>query len=334
MRRSIVGVLLLALVTLAAPAVARSRRPAPALRLDYAFTAHVDLYFLLRRAVAGEKRLPAGWAVPLESMRRAAAALSDPRWFGVVDAVVGDCAGVAELEQAATDVPEVGPGGIPLRTVVGHVAAAVRAGLPIYESTVAAERRAAVHDALEDRIKKVLVPREPECLDFLATRLALSLAPDRRRIPVQLVADAPHPGAFTSRSRRDGAVCFVAVRAHAGTTLFEVVLHEATHAMDLFAGPSGDSILKQLRRGLAAAGVGEDQPLYRDLPHTLMFVHAGETVRRIVAPEHVHYGDSHGYYAQLPAVAKAVRKHWIECLDGVTASAEAVRRMVGAVVAR
>lgn len=47
-----------------------------------------------------------------------------------------------------------------------------------------------------------------------------------------------------------------------------------------------------MRQGLDAAGMPAGDRGHRDLPHTVMFVQAAETVRGTLDPEHVHYGEA------------------------------------------
>jgi hypothetical protein len=93
----------------------------------------------------------------------------------------------------------------------------------------------------------------------------------------------------------------------------------------------GDSaVLDQLRGKLQAISPPINRRDLRDVPHTLMFVHAGETVRRNIDADHRHYGDVSGYYAKVPRATNAVRGPWIDYLDGKTSRDEALERIVDA----
>ncbi len=63
-----------------------------------------------------------------------------------------------------------------------------------------------------------------------------------------------------------------------------------------------------------------------------MFVHSGETVRRVLDPAHIDYGESQGYYAKVPHVASVVRSNWIEHLNGELSTNMAIDRMVAGVL--
>jgi hypothetical protein len=146
-------------------------------------------------------------------------------------------------------------------------------------------------------------------------------------IPVYLVAEAPFPQAVTHRRRGGGGICFVGLSELKGLLLCETVLHEATHALDVATRDSG-SVLVDLQERLRTAGFGPGTPAYRDVPHTVIFVQAGETVRRLLDSAHRHYGEVCGYYAKVPAAAEAVRAWWPPYLDGAIGHAEVVERIV------
>jgi hypothetical protein len=115
--------------------------------------------------------------------------------------------------------------------------------------------------------------------------------------------------------------------------LYEVILHEATHALDV-ATANQPTVLNELRRRLAAVGLGPRMPVMRNVVHTLFFVQAGETVRRVVDPNHAHYGDTAGYYVKVPLAVAAVRPAWVDHLDGKVSRDEALDAIVSAVVAK
>ena len=109
--------------------------------------------------------------------------------------------------------------------------------------------------------------------------------------------------------------------------LCEMVIHESIHALDL-STLAQDTVLVALRRELTAAGRGPSTPEFRDVPHTVMFVEAGEVVRRVLDAAHKHYGDVEGYYAKVPQAVSAVREPWIAYLDKKTDREAAIRAIV------
>ena len=128
----------------------------------------------------------------------------------------------------------------------------------------------------------------------------------------------------------EGAGCYVHVRASFGSAsqLVETILHEATHALDV-AGES--DVLDQLRERLERAGIDRTDRLWRDVPHALIFVEAGEVVRRVVDPEHVHYGEAAGAYARIGEAGAVVRRVWTAHLDGEIELESALERIVAEV---
>ena len=149
-------------------------------------------------------------------------------------------------------------------------------------------------------------------------------------IPVALVLEAPFPGAVTHLGADGKGVCFVAVGNAPGSQLFETILHEATHALDVASG--NDSALGELRFLLLASGVGQTDKLLRDLPHTLMFVQSAESIRRVIDPAHQDYGEVAKLYARMGPNAEFVRGFWRERLDGKTKSTEALQQIVANVL--
>jgi hypothetical protein len=178
--------------------------------------------------------------------------------------------------------------------------------------------------ASQAQLATLLLPRLDECLADL--RQHLDLDDPSGPIPVYLVAQAPAPQGFTHRRRGGGGICFVGVADLPASLLCEVVLHETTHALDV--GTPQGSVLKELRDRLAAAGLGPASAAGRDVPHTLIFVEAAETVRRRLDPAHRDYGAVRGYYAKVPRAVAAVRGPWVAYLDGQLSRAAALEQIV------
>ena len=81
---------------------------------------------------------------------------------------------------------------------------------------------------------------------------------------------------------------------------------------------------------MAAAGI-DPRDRSRDLPHALMFVQSAESIRRVIAPEHVDYGVVEGVYERFGTTAEEVRGAWVEHLEGALGCDEALASMVAAV---
>jgi hypothetical protein len=190
-----------------------------------------------------------------------------------------------------------------------------------------AEHRDVIEQA-RNGLEKHLVPKQQEAFDFMLD--SLGMKDPGHSIPVYLVAEAPDPGAFTYGRPGGGGICFVGVRELQGPMLHEIVLHEATHALDVASG--GQNVFEELRAMLEQAGVDRRDRLWRDVPHTIMFIQAGETVRRLLHPEHTHYGDG-GYYDIVRKVADVELPLWKRHLDGKLGREQALRQIVEAVTA-
>lgn len=302
----------------------------PSSSLSFRYEPLIDLYFLLRKEIGRGATLPAAWSPVLDRMRDAADDLPGGPGLRLMDGIIAEHRSTSELSQTIERMPEermpeTGAGVVPLRAILRSIADALQTAESLYAEGIGPTQRAIVEEARRNRIDAVLRPKERDCLSFLLSGLEI---PDPSfSIPVFLVAGAPEPGSLTSRSRLLKAVCFVSVVPYPGSSLLEVILHEATHALEVAAGPDTDSVLDRLRRELQARGVRSSDPLFRDVPHTLMFVHSGEAVRRLLDPAHVHYGDSHGYYAKLPTVAQVVRRNWMDHLNGQTSANVAIERI-------
>ncbi len=289
-------------------------------RLTYRFEPLADLYFLLtdpQRCPPSEAWAPAREAISRCLSTLAAASRGRVRTDG---AFHGHVAEHVTIDELAADVPEDGLLGLPWTRLVELAVEALRAGEPPYASELLAGRRAVVTNAIDQRIRPQLDPKERESLAFIHD--ALGLPDDDREVHIVLTASVPHLP-FTSLSDRYGAISFIGVAGLDGSALLETVLHEATHALE-WSGPN-DSILARLAQRVHEAF--GDAPALRQVAHSLIFVQAAETVRRIVDPRHVHYGVTHTYYDRVP-VSKPVVEHWVAHLDGAYDADTAIERIV------
>jgi hypothetical protein len=176
------------------------------------------------------------------------------------------------------------------------------------------------------RWERDVAPKEAELLAFHLK--SLGMADPHLTVPVYLTAEGPWPGAVTHYDDAGKGVCFVGLEETEGSQLYETVLHEVTHALDIAAGDA--SVLGELRKRLEAAGLSRRDRAMRDLPHTLMFVQAAESVRRVVATGHQDYGVVSAYYSRVPT-AELVRGFWSDHLAGKLTLEEALDGIVAGV---
>jgi len=301
--------------------------------LEIRVVSTLDLYFHVR-TLAASKHADVDDALKpaVEIASGLTSDLGGALGFGVIDGLLGDCGGAQGLVDAfgrARETLEL-PSGmtIELRARAVRLAEALVKAEPFFHAKIWPAHEAEIRLA-QDAIRAAFAAKESECVAFVAKHLALSVP--EKPLRVRLVFELPPPGAVTQRDDEDRGVSFVGVHGHAADTqLFETILHEATHSLDL-ATPTG-SVLADLRARLEKAGFTRRDREWRDVPHTLMFVQAGETIRRVVDPKHEHVGDE-GYYAKVRTIAEIERPVWTDYLDGKLAREAAVEKIVAAVVA-
>jgi hypothetical protein len=340
-----VHVLFLA-IALAPPVVQEpAAAAAPATRIVFETSPVADLFYSVRAwASPGAPGEPGEPAPELAEAVRLVADLDREleRFFLAWGQIEGGLRGAqtaADLERLFAEVPEsvTLPSGKAVRLREGalRIAAALREAEPWFLEHLWPEHQGALADA-RDLLQRDFEPHQAECLAFHLDRLAM--ADPGLELPVVLVAEAPYPGAVTHRDAEGRGVSYVAVRATEGTQLFETVLHEATHSLDVatsghhtdrsaHSGSAPPGALEDLRGRLSRAGFSQRDRAYRDLPHTLMFVQSAASIRRTVAAEHEDYGDVAGYYAKVPEAAALVRAAWGEYLAGTISRDAALERI-------
>jgi len=307
----------------------------PKTRLEFFISPVVDLHFYVRALAEGNSS-----AVP-EAYRRAVAVaeivgreLGGGRW-GAMESNLGDCRTAAELRERfgtlpAEYRPRFGPEGKPiaLRDLAVKMADEYSACEGHFLEHTWPDHQRIVQEDLR-RIESDFIPQFDKLLADMLEHLGI--ADPQITVPIYLVAEAYFPGAFTMRTHEGTPVLFVQTRRphHEGTLLFELILHESCHTLDM----SSESVFSVLRKKLADAGVSSRSDLYHDVPHTIMFVQAAETIRRFLDGNHKAYGDVEGYYRRVGFAGTMVPPVWIEYLDGKCTREEALDRMVKATVA-
>jgi hypothetical protein len=298
-------------------------------RLDLRTSAVADLYFTVRTLAADDGApVPEALAPAVTHARRIQAVLGTSLLaWGPVDRQLEGCATAHDLAERLAALPE------PLVLFGGKTAAvgadlralgaALVAAEPAFRATVWKEHEQRI-DGARARLAASFVPEQGKVLAFHLE--ALGMADPGVTVPVHLVHALPWPGAVTHARVDGGGVVFVGIGDLPPGHLEEILLHEATHAFDV-STRGASHVLNQLRQGLDAAGLPAGDRGHRDLPHTVMFIQAAETVRRTMDPEHVHYGEAAGVYGRVPH-AEAQRRIWTAHLDGKLTRADAVAEMV------
>jgi hypothetical protein len=135
-------------------------------------------------------------------------------------------------------------------------------------------------------------------------------------ISVTLVADGVELGGVTGDVSDRQPACFVSVAPHPGSTLAEVIVHEATHAIDILCD-SGSSLVHQLRREAGA---------HPQLWHATFFLAAAAAVRRHIESGHEDFGSTHGYYAKVPAIISELQDRGIAARISGAANGTVLKR--------
>lgn len=318
----------IALVAVALPRV-QEQAHSHATRIEFRQSAAVDLLFHVRALAAeGSSDVPAGMADAVRAAQELHRSLGGSflSW-GPIAGVLPGCDHAADIERAFAGLPEAferhDRTSVPLRATALALAAAMRQAEPVFlEHVWPADQQAVA--AARSRLAQGFDPKQAACLAYHLE--CLGMEDPGLAIPVYLMARAPSPGAFTHIGADGRGVCFVSLADSEGTQLFETILHEVTHALDIAA--PGASVFEELRRRLQESGIAPGDPLLRDVPHTLMFVQAAESIRRTVAPEHQDYGDFSRYYERSGPVTERVRGLWRDHLEGNLTRLEALEGIV------
>lgn len=249
-----------------------------------------------------------------------------------MDCRLGSTRTIADMRKTWAEVPndfEVGRGDeakvVPLRDLAESLVGQYESFDEEFAASHWPARKARLDTALAEMASGFL-PKVPVCLGYMFE--SLGMKDPETSIPAYLVVEAPWPGAFTLSQPSSKGICFVSIDRDElqGTALWEIVLHEATHAFDI--DPKGHDLFDEMRDRLEKAGVPRSNRLFRNVPHTVMFVQAAETIRRFVNPAHKHYGDISGYYGRMGEAGEIVRNTWTNHLDGKIDREEAIRIMV------
>ncbi len=269
-----------------------------------------DLWFSARSAGAGLGEVPAGFAPAGALFRALGEELGGALAWWPLEARFATCTSAAEARAACAEIPESferpGKSPLALRTRALELVDALAGIEADFRTKLWPTDERHVRAAAQE-LERTLLAKLPDVMRVYGRVLdfdGLDLV-----IPCWLVARMPEQGAVTHRGAGGKGVCFVSVHGLAGSALGEVVLHEATHALDV--AKSGD-LFDLLRARLEAAGIARTDKIWRDAPHTLMFCASASSVRKTLDPEHVDHGEKSGYYARVGATAVAVRAAWDE----------------------
>ncbi|MFQ5700864.1 MAG: hypothetical protein ACE5HU_03365 [Acidobacteriota bacterium] len=284
----------------------------------------VDLYYEVRAQAAADDDPSPGHEDAVAAARFIQQSMGSFGGWGPLDSQVLAAADAQALVQGFGDLPdpyERHGRKMSIRDDAVRLATAFRKLLPDFEQVTWPDRKVALERRIAD-LEKNFMPVHRNALAFMMQSLGI---PDPGiSVPVFLVSAANPPGAMTY-FLRGGAPASV-VDIHVGGTddlLIETILHESSHALDL-ASRGDDTAFTTLRALLEKRGLSPRDGAYRNVPHTLMFVQAAETVRRLFNPDHVAYGEATSLYARTGAIADVEGEIWPRYLDGAISRDEAL----------
>jgi hypothetical protein len=298
-------------------------------RLELRTCPLVDLYFYIRAQAADTDLEPSpGHEAAVEAARAIQRSMGSFGGWGPLDTQVFFAADPQELVQGFGELPEPYERRgreISIRDDAVRLATAMQELMPEFTRDQWPERKA----ELERRITYLdtaFMPKHQEALAFMMQSLAI---PDPGiTVPVFLVNATNPPGAMTYYLRGGAPGCVIDVNVGgADDLLLETVLHESSHALDLASRDTG-SAFAALRGMLEERGLSRADEADHTIPHTLMFVQAEETMRRLFNPGHLAYGDATDLYERTGVTADVEREIWPRYLDGELSRDEALRMIV------
>jgi len=319
--------------------VERELPPQPALDLDLCVSPLTDLWFELRARGEAPPPNEEDLLTPaVAAMRTLGEELGSALAFGFLEGLLDGAADASRLRaRMERELPELQtlrvPGGtrqVELRSL----------GLAVADALVEVEPRwRAEHwPARRNRLERRRLELEAR-LASQAGREALhhfystlGFATDGLRVPIYLTVHAGWPGGVTHfRQPGETGVSFVSLEQRGNGLILETVLHESIHALDVLRR-GGTDMIDTLEARLTAAGL--EPRAARAWVHTLFFVHAGDTVRSFLDPDHVDYGDAEAYYPKVGEIAEIERALWSDLRSGAVDREELIEALVEAASAR
>ena len=303
--------------------------------LDMRFNAVLDLNYMIRKYGSSKADLPKN----LDGFEEAVAVARQLNsefgsWLGggwpAIDAALTKCKNTSQAMQALAQLPETTTSrqgkAIRVRDAAIRYAKVLNAVEASYLKNVAPQHQTLVAQT-NAHLTKIFNPKKLTCFSYLSN--SLGLGDIQTSIPVFLVGEAPWPGAFTFWDSTKKGNVVISIEATPGSMLFETLIHETIHALDLENTGTGN-VLEEIRTRLKNAGLAENDIAVVQGSHLLVFIQAGETVRRFLDPAHQHYGDVKGLYQYpgLQPLVKVARAVWMDHLDNKISREEAIKQIV------
>lgn len=171
--------------------------------------------------------------------------------------------------------------------------------------------------------------QKPEVLEWHAQSLVLQM-PDPP-VTLVLVTQTGWPGGFTHRDASDHGISYVALMLGPRELVYETVVHELTHALEVQDG--AHSVPSRIRSALIEAGIHPRDRAARNGWHTIYFIQSAMTTKKFLDPDHVPYGEVHGLYERMGPIAEIELRAWEDHHAGDLSVDEAVDQIVEEILA-
>lgn len=276
----------------------------------------VCLHYHIRSMLHGDDDPEKAYISALESGRDFEREIKTPLRWGFIEPFLIKCHSSSDLDLWIDKIPErfrLRSGMIvtPRESLIPYIQSLAEAE-PAYMNSIWPIHEGSLLEA-KKKLDQVFDVRGAELLEYITDKL--DIKSDQRPLRIYLTIDALLPGGSTCSARGVGIVSFVNIKNVSDARMIEVVLHEAIHALDL-RSQGKPTVLNLIRKKLIETGCRPNNPLFRDLPHAVVFVQAAETVQRILHYPSQEFQYDNAFFKKAPQIVKEVLSKWKAYLDG------------------
>jgi hypothetical protein len=236
-----------------------------------------------------------------------------------VDVIVFTASALDTLRRMPERLNRPVGGALGVKPIVDSVEKALTASAQAYEP-VWLEQRLKIKDQ-QQIWESLYAGRADDMLQSIADRLKFEVLPKKIEIVV-----LPFTGGKEGMTLQtlEGWKVVVGAQTHEGSAFAEVVLHEATHVMDIVS--MDKSYLARLRKALAEAKRSEQE--VEQIPHLLIFMSAADAIRQR-EKSHQPVGERTGAYGRLAKKLLEAAKAGFEKLPDEGGATKAILAAVG-----